>query len=745
MTADTKPQLLYLNRENRWLDFERRGLELRDGELRLASLPLFETTRIEELGQLPVPDGPAGLAVGDDGTIYFSDPPRHRVLRINPCNSETCPLPCLGGFGSQSGSFQTPRGLLFNAKRRALYVADSGNNRIQIFNVDSFQLVDIWPHGDQLSGAPSNKPGHFDTPWSLASDSHGNIYVVDVGNERVQKFDASGRVKPGFWNTAAGTLNGASPREVAVAQSSEGERVVVLALAEDAVKIFIFDTTGQLWRTIDSEESKDVAGLAVSGESIYIGDNEHRRILKFWADETFVGEARGYNGPVAALAFDQLGRLLVHTGSSALEILQVAIEGAFGKRGFMWGGPFVAGNPLLKSWFSLKAIPDQLPADAHLRLFYHLANDDEPPPVSEDVEQPFLLPHWLPLPLNVTDGLISNEPHSYIWVALEFSGEGLTSPALNQLTLEYDHEGYLRYFPAIYREDPIKRAFLENFVALFESFFDDTERDIRRLSRLFDTQGAPSEFLAWLAGWLALDLDEHWSEEKQRTAITKAFDLYGRRGTAAGLRESLRFFAGIDAYIEEPILSSSWWALPADVADEQVEGAMLGFNTTLAPEEAQGAVVGTTATYDQSSLITVEEFGAPLFSNVAHRFVVRLHKAQIGGPRRQKELEAIIERDKPAHTMAHVCLIEPGIKLGLKAQIGIDSVLGGEPSLARLDSSSFTSNLQLGGQPAGRIGQQSRVGQTTRLGDVSPDVRSSESAHSHAHKATRGGHKHTHK
>ncbi len=145
MTADTKPQMLYLNRENRWLDFEQRGLELRDGELRLSSLPLFETTRIEELGSLPAPDGPAGLAVGDDGTIYSSDPSQHRVFRINPCDGKTCAIPCLGGMGSQPGSFQTPRGLLFdsNGKLSTWLIAAI---RVQIFSVDAFQLVDIWPH-----------------------------------------------------------------------------------------------------------------------------------------------------------------------------------------------------------------------------------------------------------------------------------------------------------------------------------------------------------------------------------------------------------------------------------------------------------------------------------------------------------------------------------------------------------------------------------------------------------------------
>jgi hypothetical protein len=138
-------------------------------------------------------------------------------------------------------------------------------------------------------------------------------------------------------------------------------------------------------------------------------------------------------------------------------------------------------------------------------------------------------------------------------------------------------------------------------------------------------------------------------------------------------------------------------------------------------------VLGSTATYDESSLITIDEFGAPLFSSVAHRFIVRLHKAQTGGPKRQKELEAIIEREKPAHTTAHICLIEPGLTIGHQAQLGIDSVVGGQPSLARLDASSFSSNLQLGGDPAGRVGVESRLGQTTRLGDAGPQTSSRRS------------------
>ena len=712
---DIKARTLYLNRENRWLDFESRGLELADGQVRLASLPLFETPLIDELAKLPAPDGPAGLAIGGDGTIYLTDPTNHRVVTINSCSGETAVAPCFGGEGSGPTSFSTPRGLLFEPRRRTLFIADSGNHRLQIFSTETFQLVDVWGQTDPAADPqPGTEPGSFDTPWSLSIDNQGNIYVVDVGNARVQKFDPLGRVVEEFWTAAGAALGGASPTEVVVAHTSEHEEVAVLAPA--SAKIFILDQDGQLMRTVEANELSNALGLAWRDAALYVGDNAGRRILKFSLDGTLVGEARGYHGPIAALAFDQLGRLMVHTGSADFEILRSSQRNAYVSSGFMWGGPFGSSTPLLKEWFSLKGIPGELPADAHLHFFTYATDNSDPPDVWFGSDQPFSDPGWKAMPPDVTDALIGGESKSYIWVGAEFQGEGLTTPTLSQLTLEYDHEGYLPYFPAIYREDPIKRAFTESFLALYESFFEDTEQSIRRLGVLFDAEGAPVEFLDWLAGWLALDLDEHWSEQKKRLAIAGAFELYGRRGTAAGLRDALHFFAGVDAHVAEPILYSSWWALPSDSESEPIEGAMLGFNTTLAPEEAQGAVVGTTATYDESSLTTIDEFGAPLFSNVAHRFVVRLHKAQVGNAKRQKNLEAIIEREKPAHTVAHLCLIEPGLSIGHQAQIGIDSVLGGQPPLARLDESSLSSNLQLGGEPAGRVGMQSRLGET-RLGD----------------------------
>ena len=36
-------------------------------------------------------------------------------------------------------------------------------------------------------GGPGARPGQFNNPWAIALDSHGNLFVADAGNHRVQK------------------------------------------------------------------------------------------------------------------------------------------------------------------------------------------------------------------------------------------------------------------------------------------------------------------------------------------------------------------------------------------------------------------------------------------------------------------------------------------------------------------------------------------------------------------------------
>ena len=66
-------------------------------------------------------------------------------------------------------------------------------------------------------------------------------------------------------------------------------------------------------------------------------------------------------------------------------------------------------------------------------------------------------------------------------------------------------------------------------------------------------QRTPSDFLPWLASWLALTLREDWDDLRQAELIAKAAQLYRLRGTKQGLEEFLRIYTRLGVQIDEPV------------------------------------------------------------------------------------------------------------------------------------------------------------------------------------------------
>lgn len=122
----------------------------------------------------------------------------------------------------------------------------------------------------------------------------------------------------------------------------------------------------------------------------------------------------------------------------------------------------------------------------------------------------------------------------------------------------------LRLLPGIYRESPYLAEFLRPFEAvLLESWSDGAGRSqdgfarlLDRIDGFFDPARTPADFLPWLAGWFALDLDDGWDEERRRQYIREAFDLYRWRGTVRGLTRFIEIYTGQRPRIRE-------WQWPA--------------------------------------------------------------------------------------------------------------------------------------------------------------------------------------
>ncbi len=88
-----------------------------------------------------------------------------------------------GSPGSGDGQFRGMHGIEVDAEGN-VYVADTGNNRIQKFTSDGVFLIK-W-------GSSGTAPGQFSHPHGIGICPMGNVFVAETGNNRVQKFTSEG-------------------------------------------------------------------------------------------------------------------------------------------------------------------------------------------------------------------------------------------------------------------------------------------------------------------------------------------------------------------------------------------------------------------------------------------------------------------------------------------------------------------------------------------------------------------------
>ena len=376
---------------------------------------------------------------------------------------------------------------------------------------------------------------------------------------------------------------------------------------------------------------------------------------------------------------------LVIAADGALELAKSGTQ--FVSTGIAVAGPVTAPNGS-RDWFRVSSLGDDLPAGTHVQ-FFTATSDAGAPPVDPSSDTPFADPAWNPLPRDLFEGIIANPPAAQLWLGLVLRSQGLASPRIHQVRADYGRDTYLTWLPAIYRRQP-GSDLLERFLTLNGSVLGAVEDEIGGLTRLFDPFAAPIDgypsWLDWLSGWLAFDLEESWSNDEKRRYLSEAFELFGWRATIAGLRRYLKIYAGVNARIIELRGFAQIWSLGGVYA--------LGFGTRLAPGPLQGAVLGSSAIVDQARVAPESDQGASLFADVAHAFCVQVYASDLTRPHALELVRQILDQEKPAHTIYGLSVIEPMMRVGAQACIGVDSIIAAGPPPAQI-------GMPLGGRALG--------------------------------------------
>jgi tripartite motif-containing protein 71 len=271
-----------------------------------------EGTFITKWGSEGSADGqfifPIGIVIGNNGDIYIVDNGHNRIQMFGTPNPvvEVAPPHIMlkwGTFGDGDGQLRAPYGVAVD-NSGYVYVADTGNNRIQKFTNDG-TFIAKW--GD----FPSSMDGFFSSPNRIAFDDSGQLYVLDVGNNRIQKFTGAFTFLT-KWNVV-------NPKAIGV--STESHIYVAYHLGVNRVGEYMADGTfitnwgssgrgpGQFYEPTDIEV--DHSG------NIYIVDSQNYRIQKITSDGTFIADwgsqgtaDRQFDRP-SAVAVDGVGDVYV--------------------------------------------------------------------------------------------------------------------------------------------------------------------------------------------------------------------------------------------------------------------------------------------------------------------------------------------------------------------------------------------------------------------------------------------------
>jgi hypothetical protein len=176
-----------------------------------------------------------------------------------------------GAPGSGPGQFTRPLGVAVNDRTHEVYVVDSGNKRVERFDAGGSTFL------GEFSGVPGAPTGALSEPTEIAVDNSGNpsdassedVYVVDRGHGVIDKFEPNGTYIGQL--TGSDTPGGAFEPGQATERSIEG--VAVDPSGTVWVTIYkgpVYSFADTLQNGYDSERETafggGVEGLAVDGE-----------------------------------------------------------------------------------------------------------------------------------------------------------------------------------------------------------------------------------------------------------------------------------------------------------------------------------------------------------------------------------------------------------------------------------------------------------------------------------------------
>ncbi len=224
---------------------------------------------------------------------------RSYVFRVNTFEKVqqdvSAPVEFVWRITGAPNSFVRPVNIAVDGQSN-IYVVDGGNHRLQKFNMNG-KFLTMW--GERGDGDGQFmfqvEPDHF---GGVAVDASGNVYVTDY-NSRVQKFDSNGKFLMKWGGPGSGDGQFAAHSHMSIAVDASGN---VYVSDTNNYRIQKFDANGKFLLTWgekgngdgqfgDNPDWSGPEGISVDGQgNVYVADPGDYRVEKFDASGKFLGQ-----------------------------------------------------------------------------------------------------------------------------------------------------------------------------------------------------------------------------------------------------------------------------------------------------------------------------------------------------------------------------------------------------------------------------------------------------------------------
>jgi len=218
---------------------------------------------------------PSAVCVNSKGFIIVADTGNNRLQIFDPKGKYMAKG---GSHGSTRGDFESLLGLAMDDNDQ-IYVVDQGNHRVQVMKFDNIKNGNI-SHVRNI-GERGDTDGKLSNPHGVCIDNrNGNVLITDKGNNRVQIFDKDGKFLHKFGKQ--GLNPGELDKPMGIGLTSKGEIVVT---GQNDNRIQVFDYEGQLIR-----QAVNVGGM----RHIFISQSSPNPPTDQYADDIYVAnEGKG--------------------------------------------------------------------------------------------------------------------------------------------------------------------------------------------------------------------------------------------------------------------------------------------------------------------------------------------------------------------------------------------------------------------------------------------------------------------